>query len=67
MAVYFAEFVKSVVLEGFAGKMIVSEQVIYGVSVIVVTLILTYVNLLFGEILPKRAAMSKSEDDALKG
>ena len=66
VAVYFAELAKSAVMEVFAGKMIASEQVIYGVSVIVVTLILTYVNLLFGEILPKRAAMSKSEDDAFK-
>ena len=66
VAVYFAEFVKSVVMEVFAGRMIASEQAVYGVSVIVVTLILTYVNLLFGEILPKRAAMSKSEDDAFK-
>ena len=66
VAVYFAELAKSAVMEVFAGRMIASEQVIYGVSVIVVTLILTYVNLLFGEILPKRAAMSKSEDDAFK-
>ena len=40
-------------MEVFAGRMIASEQAVYGVSVIVVTLILTYVNLLFGEILPK--------------
>ena len=66
VAVYFAEFVKNIVMEMLIGKLAVSEQIVYGILVVVITLILTYVNLLFGEILPKRVAMNKSEDDAFK-
>ena len=44
----------------------VSGQVLSVIAIVVAALLLTYVNLLFGEILPKRIAMSKSEEDSFK-
>ena len=35
-------------------------------TIVVAALLLTYINLLFGEILPKRIAMSRTEEDSFK-
>lgn len=43
----------------------VSKEVINSVSVILVTLILSYFTLIFGELVPKRLAMKKTEQLAL--
>lgn len=43
----------------------ISEQVLKSISVFVITLILAYFNLVFGELVPKRIAMKKSEPMAL--
>ena len=67
VAVYVGKFFR----EGFMTlfnkwSISVSEQMVTAISIVVAACILTYVNLLFGEILPKRIAMSKSEEDSLK-
>lgn len=43
----------------------VSESLISNIAVIVITVILAYFNLVFGELLPKRIAMKKAEQMAL--
>ena len=43
----------------------ISESVLKSVSVIVITLILAYFNLVFGELVPKRIAMKKADSLAL--
>ncbi len=43
----------------------VSESVLHSASVLVITVILAYFNLVFGELVPKRIAMKKSEALAL--
>lgn len=43
----------------------ISESVLKSVSVIIITLILAYFNLVFGELVPKRLAMKKAESMAL--
>ena len=67
VAVYVGRFLK----EGCMHLLVkwnisVSEQILSVVAIVVAALLLTYVNLLFGEILPKRIAMSKSEEDSFK-
>lgn len=60
--------------ENFAGPLVsiltdagvtISESVLRSVCVIVITLILAYFNLVFGELVPKRVAMKKAESMAL--
>ena len=43
----------------------ISEQALHSASVIVITLILAYFNLVFGELVPKRIGMKKAEGIAL--
>lgn len=43
----------------------VSESVLKTVTIIIITLILSYFNLVFGELVPKRIAMKKAESMAL--
>lgn len=43
----------------------ISENVLRSVCIVVITLILAYFNLVFGELVPKRIAMKKSESLAL--
>ena len=43
----------------------VSESTMNTIAVVVITLILSYVTLIFGELVPKRVAMRKSESLAL--
>ncbi len=68
---FVAVYVGKLFKEGFMtllGKwsISVSGKIVSVIAVIVAALLLTYVNLLFGEILPKRIAMSKSEEDSFK-
>ncbi|QNM06026.1 hemolysin family protein [Qiania dongpingensis] len=60
--------------ENFAGPLVtvlmdmgvtVPENVLKSVSVFLITLVLAYFNLVFGELVPKRIAMKKSEETAL--
>lgn len=60
--------------ENFAGPLVkflldvgvpVPESVLKSVSIVLITLILAYFNLVFGELVPKRIAMKKSESLAL--
>lgn len=60
--------------ENFAGPLVaflvdagipISEQVLKSVSIVVITLVLAYFNLVFGELVPKRIAMKKAETLAL--
>lgn len=60
--------------ENFAGPLVkvlvnagvmIPESVLRSVSVVVITLILAYFNLVFGELVPKRVAMKKAESMAL--
>lgn len=60
--------------ENFAGPLVkilvdagvtISESVLRSVCVVVITLILAYFNLVFGELVPKRVAMKKAETMAL--
>lgn len=44
----------------------IPQKVLNTVSVIVITLILSYLTLIFGELVPKRVAMKNSEEMALK-
>lgn len=44
----------------------VSGQVMSVAAIVAAALLLTYINLLFGEILPKRIAMSRTEEDSFK-
>ena len=39
----------------------VNEDTLQAISVVVITLILSYITLIFGELVPKRVAMKKSE------
>ena len=67
VAVYFGEVFEELLVKQCAMRNIsLSEQPVLIVMIVVSALLLTYINLLFGEILPKRIAMSKSEDDAFK-
>ncbi len=60
---YFAEpLVAYLIKSGVA----VSPEMLKGLSVILITLILAYFNLVFGELVPKRIAMQRSEFLALK-
>ena len=43
----------------------VPENILKSVSIVVITLVLAYFNLVFGELVPKRVAMKKSESLAL--
>lgn len=43
----------------------ISENILNSVSVLVITLILSYFSLVFGELVPKRIAMNKVEETAL--
>ena len=43
----------------------ISEHVLKSITVVVITLILAYFNLVFGELVPKRIAMKRSEQMAL--
>lgn len=60
--------------ENFAGPLVsflldvgvpIPEPVLKSVSIVLITLILAYFNLVFGELVPKRIAMKKSESLAL--
>lgn len=60
--------------ENFAGPLVgllvqagltVPEKILKSVSIVLITLILAYFNLVFGELVPKRIAMKKSETMAL--
>ncbi len=51
---------------GENGKKLASDDIINTVSVILITIILSYFTLVFGELVPKRLAMKKSEGIALK-
>ncbi len=43
----------------------VSESVLDSISVVLITLILSYISLIFGELVPKRVAMRKTESTSL--
>lgn len=67
VAVYFGEILKDILMKKIAvWNVSLSEQTVLALMIIVTAILLTYINLLFGEILPKRVAMSKSEDIDLK-
>ncbi len=51
---------------GENGLRLASDDVINTVSVVLITIILAYFTLVFGELVPKRLAMKKSENIALK-
>ncbi len=51
---------------GENGLRLASDEVINTVSVVLITIILSYFTLIFGELVPKRLAMKKSESIALK-
>lgn len=57
-SVYLVEFFSGI----FPG---VNEELLDSISVIIITLILSYVSLIFGELVPKRLAMRKTESMAL--
>lgn len=44
----------------------VAEEALKSACIVVITLILAYFNLVFGELVPKRVAMKKAEELALK-
>lgn len=67
VAVYFGEVLKDFLMKKIAvWNISLSGQVVLVVAILVMAVLLTYINLLFGEILPKRVAMSKSENTDLK-
>ena len=67
VAVYIGGFLKTGCMHVFAKWNIsVSGQVMSVAAIVVAALLLTYINLLFGEILPKRIAMSRTEEDSFK-
>ncbi len=51
---------------GENGLKLASDDVINTVSVVLITIVLSYFTLIFGELVPKRLAMKKSEGIALK-
>lgn len=57
---YFIALAQNIGLDAY-----VSVAVIRKVSVVIITLILSYVTLIFGELVPKRVAMNKTETIAL--
>lgn len=48
-----------------AGVTVISENALEGIVVVVITLVLSYFTLVFGELVPKRVAMRNSEKTAL--
>ena len=67
VSVYIGNLLKNSVIIFLSGYgLSVSRKIVAVISIVVAAFILTYVNLLFGEILPKRIAMSKSEEDSFK-
>ena len=67
VAVYIGGFLKAGCMHLLAKWNIsVSGQVMSVAAIVVAALLLTYINLLFGEILPKRIAMSRTEEDSFK-
>ena len=67
VAVYIGRFLKAGCMHLLAKWNIsVSGQVMSVATIVVAALLLTYINLLFGEILPKRIAMSRTEEDSFK-
>ncbi len=51
---------------GENGLGLASDEIINTISVVLITIILSYFTLIFGELVPKRLAMKKSESIALK-
>ena len=67
VAVYIGGFLKAGCMHLLAKWNIsVSGQVMSVAAIVAAALLLTYINLLFGEILPKRIAMSRTEEDSFK-
>lgn len=59
------KFAQPIVEAIMATGVSVSQSLISNITVIVITIILAYFNLVFGELVPKRIAMKKSEQIAL--
>lgn len=53
------------IVNGLHGKTPLSDNAIKTISVIIITVILSYITLIFGELVPKRLAMKKAESIAL--
>lgn len=75
VAITLAGFLQSAfAAENFAGPLVsllvdrgitISESVLNSICIVVITVILAYFNLVFGELVPKRLAMKKAESMAL--
>ena len=76
MAITLAGFLQSAfAAENFAQPLVtllrgtgipIAEEALKSACIVVITLILAYFNLVFGELVPKRVAMKKAEELALK-
>ncbi|MBQ9510465.1 MAG: HlyC/CorC family transporter [Clostridia bacterium] len=53
------------IVNGLSGKIGLSDKTIETISIILITILLSYITLIFGELVPKRLAMKKSEKIAL--
>lgn len=53
------------IVEGLRGKTPLSDGAVKTISVIVITIILSYITLIFGELVPKRLAMKNAESISL--
>ena len=53
------------IVNALSGKTPLSDEVIETLSVILITLVLSFITLVFGELVPKRVAMKRSEKIAL--
>ena len=61
-----AEGFSGMIVDALDGKVALSRAALNTLSVIVITIVLSFVTLVFGELVPKRIAMRKAESVALK-